>query len=77
MRGRHDHRPPAGDMCEHGAHHRLALGIGQHELFGELARMQNPCEPASIMKSIQRRWPSRSRLPRASKMVGATGKTPR
>jgi len=43
----------------------------------KLARMQMPLEPASIMKSMQRRWPSRSSSPRSSKMVGATGKTPR
>ena len=43
----------------------------------QLARMQMPCEPASIMKSVQRFWPSRSRLPLSSKTVGATGNTPR
>src|ERR1043166_1618665 len=29
------------------------------------------------MKSMQRRWPSRSSWPRSSKTVGATGNTPR
>ena len=43
----------------------------------KLARMQSPSEPASIMKSTQRSWPSRSSAPAASKMVGTTGKTPR
>ncbi len=43
----------------------------------KLARMQSPCEPASIMKSTQRRCPSRSSAPFAWNTVGATGKTPR
>src|SRR5579885_111305 len=38
--------------------------------------MQMPVEPASIRKSMQRRWLSRSRPPRSSKVVGATGNTP-
>src|SRR6185312_4961771 len=43
----------------------------------KFARILTPCEPASIMKSTQRRWPSRSRHPWSSKIVGTTGKTPR
>jgi DNA-binding transcriptional LysR family regulator len=43
----------------------------------KFASMQMPSEPASIMKSRQRRWPSRSSSPRSVKMVGATGNTPR
>ena len=43
----------------------------------QLARMHMPCEPASIMKSVQRFWPSRSSSPFLSNTVGATGKTPR
>ena len=43
----------------------------------KLARMQMPCEPASIMKSMQRFWLSRSSSPDSVKVVGATGKTPR
>jgi hypothetical protein len=42
----------------------------------KLARMHRPLEPAAIMKSTQRFWPSRSRPPCSSKMVGTTGKTP-
>ena len=36
-----------------------------------------PLLPASIMKSMQRFWLSRSSSPDAVKVVGATGKTPR
>src|SRR6185437_9476715 len=43
----------------------------------KFARMHRPFEPASIMKSMQRFWPSRSSRPASSKMVGATGNTPR
>src|SRR6185295_16819417 len=43
----------------------------------KLARMQMPCEPASIMKSMQRFWLARSSAPSSVKVVGATGKTPR
>lgn len=43
----------------------------------KFARMQSPCEPASIMKSTARFCPSESSRPSASKTVGTTGKTPR
>jgi hypothetical protein len=43
----------------------------------QLARMQMPVEPASIMKSVQRFWPSRSSVPSSWNTVGATGNTPR
>ncbi len=39
----------------------------------KLARMHRPSDPASIMKSTQRRWLSRSSAPRSSKVVGTTG----
>src|SRR5882672_6505515 len=38
--------------------------------------MQRPLEPASMRKSMQRRWPARSSSPLSSKIVGATGNTP-
>src|SRR5216683_3837386 len=38
--------------------------------------MQTPLEPASMRKSMQRRWLTRSSSPRSSNVVGATGKTP-
>ena len=38
MRRRHDHRHPAGDMLQHRMHHLFALGIGQHELLGEIGQ---------------------------------------
>ena len=38
MRRRHDDRHPAGDMLEHRVHHLLALGVGQHELLGEIGQ---------------------------------------
>ena len=43
----------------------------------KLARMQRPCEPASIMKSMQRFWLVEVELAAFVKVVGATGKTPR
>ena len=43
----------------------------------KLARIQRPFEPASIIMSTARFWPSMSTSPEASKMVGTTGKTPR
>ncbi len=42
----------------------------------KLARMQSPVEPASIMKSTQRFWLSRSSSPDSVKVVGTTGNTP-
>ena len=42
----------------------------------KLARMQRPFEPASIMKSRQRRWLSRSSSPSSRNVVGTTGNTP-
>ena len=36
MRGRDDHGNPARDMLQHRMHHGLALGIGEHELLGEI-----------------------------------------
>ena len=36
MRRRHDNRHPAGDMRQRRLHHLFALGIGQHELLGEI-----------------------------------------
>ena len=42
----------------------------------KFARMQRPFDPASIMKSTQRFWLSRSSAPPSSKVVGTTGKTP-
>src|SRR5918998_1316783 len=42
----------------------------------KLARMHRPSDPASIMKSTQRFWLSRSSAPRSSKVVGTTGNTP-
>src|SRR5436305_242115 len=36
MRRRHDDRHPACDVLEHRAHHDVALGVGEHELFGEI-----------------------------------------
>ena len=38
MRRRHDDRHPAGDVLEHRVHHLLALGVGQHELLGEIGQ---------------------------------------
>src|SRR6266849_5935991 len=38
--------------------------------------MQTPLEPASMRKSMQRRWLTRSSSPRSSNVVGTTGKTP-
>ena len=38
MRRRHDDRHPAGDMLQHRMHHLFALGIGQHELLGEIGQ---------------------------------------
>jgi hypothetical protein len=37
----------------------------------QLARMQMPSEPASIMKSMQRLWPPRSNSPLSSNTVDA------
>lgn len=45
MRRRDDHGNAAGDMLEDGAHHALALGVGQHELLGEI------CEDAEALRS--------------------------
>src|SRR3954454_891352 len=42
----------------------------------KLARMHRPFEPASIMKSRQRRWLSRSSSPSSRSVVGTTGNTP-
>src|SRR3954451_20343484 len=42
----------------------------------KFARMHKPSEPAPIMKSTQRRCPSRSSAPPSSKTVGTTGNTP-
>src|SRR5688572_5378212 len=42
----------------------------------KLASMHRPVEPASIMKSTQRFWLSRSSSPASVKVVGTTGKTP-
>ena len=36
MRGGDDHGHAARDMLQHRMHHGLALGIGQHELLGEI-----------------------------------------
>ncbi len=36
MGRRHDDRHPAGDMLQHRVHHLFALGVGQHELLGEI-----------------------------------------
>ena len=38
MRRRHDHGHPAGDMLQHRMHHLFALGVGQHELLGEIGQ---------------------------------------
>ena len=38
MRRRHDHGHPAGDVLQHRMHHLFALGIGQHELLGEIGQ---------------------------------------
>jgi hypothetical protein len=38
MRRRHDHRHPAGDMLQHRMHYLFALGIGEHELLGEIGQ---------------------------------------
>jgi hypothetical protein len=42
----------------------------------KLASMHRPVEPASIMKSTQRFWLSRSSSPASVKVVGTTGNTP-
>src|SRR3954454_5033200 len=42
----------------------------------KLARMQRPFEPASIMKSRQRRWLWRTNSPSSRNVVGTTGNTP-
>jgi hypothetical protein len=39
----------------------------------KFARIDNPLEPASIIKSRQRFWPSRSSSPASLKIVGTTG----
>ncbi|UCF54980.1 MAG: FAD-dependent oxidoreductase, partial [Bradyrhizobium sp.] len=36
MGGGDDHGDAAGDMFQHGMHHGLALGVGEHELLGEI-----------------------------------------
>ena len=36
MGRRHDDGHAAGDMLEHRVHHAVALGVGQHELLGEI-----------------------------------------
>lgn len=36
MGGGDDHGNPSRDMLQHRMHHALALGIGEHELLGEI-----------------------------------------
>ena len=42
MRRRDDDRDAAADMLQHGVEHVIALGIGQHELFGEIGEDAQP-----------------------------------
>ncbi len=42
----------------------------------KFARMHSPSLPASIMKSTQRFWLSKSSSPDSVKVVGTTGNTP-
>jgi hypothetical protein len=77
MRRRHDHGYPAGDVLQHRMHHLFALGVGQHELLGEIGKnaqaigagVDHEIDTAALPREIE--------IPRSSKMVGATGKTPR
>ena len=38
MRRCHDDRHPAGDMLQHHMHHLFTLGVGEHELLGEIGQ---------------------------------------
>ena len=42
MRRRDDDRHPAADMLQHGVEHLIALGVGQHELLGEIGEDAQP-----------------------------------
>ena len=42
MRRRDDDRDAAADMLQHGVEHVIALGIGQHELLGEIGEDAQP-----------------------------------
>ena len=61
MRRRHDHRHPAGDMCQHAVHHPLAFVVGQHELLGEIrqnaeavgAGIDHEIDTASLPREIE------------------------
>ena len=42
MRGRHDHRHAARDMIQDRVQYQVALGVGQHELLGEVGEDAEP-----------------------------------
>jgi hypothetical protein len=72
-----DDRHPAGDVIEDSAHFcSRSLSVSTN-CSDQLARVQMPADPESIMKSVARPCPSRSTLPASSKMVSAIGNTPR
>ena len=75
MRRRHDHGHPAGDVLQHRMHHLFALGIGQHELLGEIGQNAEAIGAGVDHEIDTAALPARDRArPRSSKMVGATGK---
>ena len=77
MRCRDDDRDAAGDMASSTASSTMSRSASVNTNCSEkLARMQSPCEPASIMQSTARFWPSRSSRPSPSNTVGTTGNTP-
>ena len=61
MRRRDDYRNTSGDMLEHRVHHGLALGIRQHELFGEIgedadalrARIDHEIDAAALTVEVE------------------------
>jgi len=42
MRGRHDHRHAARDMVQNSVEYHVTLGVGQHELLGEVSEDAEP-----------------------------------
>jgi hypothetical protein len=64
-------------MLEHLGHQELALVVRQRELLRVVGEDADAVRARVVRKSMQRRWPSKSRSPLSWKIVGATGNTPR